>query len=219
VGSGQWAVDLADHLPTEACPLKYTIMSHKQTPSQTIGPFFAHGLTPEQYRYNFTSIAHPVIADTTVDGQQITVMGQVFDGNGKTVEDAMLEFWQCDADGRYPRKEQDPQSPGLKGFGRVGTGTNDLHQYEIRTVKPGAIEGQAPHINVIVFMRGMLNHLFTRIYFSDEAELNEKDEILNLVPPSRRKTLLAKRKEMDGMVVYQFDIHMQGEEETVFFDW
>lgn len=194
-------------------------MKYKQTPSQTIGPFFAHGLTPEQYRYNFTSIAHPVIADTTAEGTQILLTGRVFDGNGDSAVDAMLEFWQCDANGNYAQKEQDPNGTGFKGFGRVGTGMNAQHLYEVRTIKPQALQGQAPHINVILFMRGMLNHQFTRIYFPEEEALNEQDPILNLVPMARRHTLIAKREEKEGVILYRFDIHLQGEMETVFFDW
>ncbi|MFK7776256.1 MAG: protocatechuate 3,4-dioxygenase subunit alpha [Saprospiraceae bacterium] len=191
---------------------------YKQTPSQTIGPFFAHGLTPEQYRYNFTSIAHPVIADSAAKGEQIIIKGNVFDGDGNTVVDALLEFWQCDTKGKYSREEQNPNETGFKGFGRVGTGMNDQHLYEVKTIKPKGIKGEAPFINVTVFMRGMLNHQFTRIYFSDEKALNAKDSILNLVPKSRRNTLIAKRKEVGGLVIYHFDIHIQGKKETVFFD-
>lgn len=194
-------------------------MRQKQTPSQTIGPFFAHGLTPQQYRYNYTSIAHPVMADASVPGEQILLIGQVYDGAGNSCMDAMLEFWQCDARGKYPKQQQDPRAMGFKGFGRVGTGTNQRHQYELRTIKPGALAGQAPHINVTLFMRGMLNHMFTRIYFSDEAGLNAEDRFLNLVPADRRSTLIAKRLEGAGNAVYEFNIYVQGERETVFFDW
>lgn len=193
-------------------------MTHKQTPSQTIGPFFAHGLTAEQYRYHYTSIAHPVIADSSVPGEHIMILGRVFDGEGNSCVDAMLECWQCDAEGRYSDRQQDPKAMGFKGFGRVGTGMNERHQYEIYTIKPASIDGQAPHINLTLFMRGMLNHQFTRIYFSDEVSLNAQDKLLNLVPEDRRQTLIAQRREVKGATVYEFDIHMQGEKETVFFD-
>jgi len=189
----------------------------RQTPSQTIGPFFAHGLTPEQYGYNFTSIASPVMTDESVEGEHIVIKGKVFDGSENTVSDAMLEFWQCDNEGRYFLKEQNQNTKGFKGFGRVGTGMNDESLYEVKTIKPKSTNGQAPHINVILFMRGMLNHQFTRIYFSDENALNDKDSILNLVPKHRRKTLIATREEGDE-VIYDFDFHIQGKNETVFFD-
>ncbi|MCL4157099.1 UNVERIFIED_CONTAM: hypothetical protein GTU68_064170 [Idotea baltica] len=191
---------------------------YKQTPSQTIGPFFAHGLTPEQYHYDFNSIVSPVIADALAKGEHIIIKGNVFDGSGNTVLDAMLEFWHCDAKGKYLQKEQDPKGSGFKGFGRVGTGMNKHHIYEVKTIKPKGIKGEAPFINVTLFMRGMLNHQFTRIYFSDEKELNATDSVLNLVPKSRRKTLVAKRRELAGLVIYEFDIHVQGKKETVFFD-
>ncbi|PHN01915.1 protocatechuate 3,4-dioxygenase subunit alpha [Flavilitoribacter nigricans] len=193
-------------------------MKYKQTPSQTIGPFFAHGLTAEQYRYNYTSIAHPVVADHSVPGEQIIVQGRVFDGAGNSCTDAMLECWQCDAEGRYSDRQQDPKAGGFKGFGRVGTGMNEAGRYEIRTIKPASIYGQAPHINVTLFMRGMLNHQFTRIYFSDEEDLNARDKMLNLVPEDRRQTLIARRLEIAGATVYEFNIYVQGEQETVFFD-
>ena len=193
-------------------------MKFRQTPSQTIGPFFAHGLTPEQYRYRFTSIAHPIIAGASATGEQILITGKVYDGAGNAVNDAMLEFWQCDAEGNYAEKEQNPDEKGFRGFGRVGTGTREDLSFEVNTIKPGSIDGQAPHINVIIFMRGALNHQYTRIYFSDEAALNETDRTLSLVPASRKQTLIAHRTEEQGRIIYTFDVQMQGEKETVFFD-
>lgn len=193
-------------------------IKYRQTPSQTIGPFFAHGLTAEQYRYNYSSIAQPVIADASAEGEHIIIKGKVFDGEGNAVNDAMLEFWQCDANGKYSSQEQHPHSMGFRGFGRVGTGTSEDYSFTVKTVKPGAKQGQAPHIDVIVFMRGALNHQYTRIYFSDETQLNEQDPILNLVQDERRDTLIAKREEKQGILIYHFDIHAQGEKETVFFD-
>jgi protocatechuate 3,4-dioxygenase alpha subunit len=104
------------------------------------------------------------------------------------------------------------------GFGRTGTGTSADASFQIDTVKPGAVgEGQAPHINVVVLMRGMLTHAFTCIYFSDEEELNAVDPALASVPENRRATLIAKRDEASPGT-YRFDIRMQGERETVFFD-
>lgn len=193
-------------------------MKYKQTPSQTIGPFFAYGLTAEQYNYKFNSIAHPEIAGPAAIGQPIMITGQVFDGGGTTVSDAMLEFWQADAQGKYKKSQQNPRDKGFKGFGRIGTGANAQHKYTVHSIKPGAIGGHAPFIHVVLFMRGMLNHQFTRIYFSDEESANEKDPVLNLVPVSRRTTLIARRMNTDGVMKYRFDIHMQGNLETVFFD-
>ncbi len=191
-------------------------MSSKQTPSQTIGPYFAYSLTPEQYGYPFKSLASPEIVDHLSEGERIRLTGQVLDGNGVPVPDAMIEIWQADASGQYP----DPlKSDGFKGLGRVGTGTHAFNRYWFDTIKPGAIEdGQAPHINMVVFMRGLLSHLYTRVYFSDENAENGNDKILNCIEKNRRQTLIAQRQQTPGGVVYLFDIHMQGDRETVFFD-
>ncbi len=195
-------------------------MSAKQTPSQTVGPFFAYGLTPEQYGYAFKSIAGPVMAAPETAGEQIRVEGQVLDGKGEAVDDAMIEIWQADAEGRYAHPA-DPRGSNLPftGFGRAGTGIDPEKRFVFKTIKPGAIgDGQAPHLNVIVFMRGLLSHVYTRIYFSDEADANAADPVLAALPESRRETLIAERVETPHGPVYRFDIHMQGEHETVFFD-
>ena len=192
----------------------------KQTPSQTVGPYFAYGLTPEQYGYEYKQLAGNDLGEDDSGGERIIIRGQVFDGNGETVRDAMLELWQADSQGRYAHPEDRRGSnTGFQGFGRVGTGTSPEHVFEFHTIKPGPIgDGQAPHITVVVFMRGLLNHAYTRIYFSDEAAANDSDPAMALVEPARRNTLIAQRRESSGGVVYQFDIHMQGDQETVFFD-
>lgn len=191
-------------------------MPHIQTPSQTIGPFFAYGLTPEQYGYAFTSIADGILIDEHVPGERITVVGTVTDGEEIPVSDALIEIWQADAGGQYPTGP--PGEGAFNGFGRVGTGTDARNRFRFETIKPGSVAGQAPHINVIVFMRGLLNHLFTRIYFADEAEANARDPVLNTVPQTRRATLIAPRHEAPGRIRYTFNIRMQGKAETVFFD-
>ena len=191
-----------------------------QTPSQTVGPYFAYGLTPEQYGYPLKAIAGGRLADDTSEGKRIRIEGQVFDGNGAVVADAMIEIWQADAQGRYAHPA-DPRGSNsdFRGFGRFGTGTDPKNRFIFDTVKPGAVgDGQAPHINVIVFMRGMLLHTFTRLYFSDETEANASDPVLRTVPDSRRETLIARRQDGPTGTVYRFDIHMQGDAETVFFD-
>ncbi len=191
-----------------------------QTPSQTVGPYFAYGLTPEQYGYPLASIASPDLRSPDVEGQQIRIEGRVLDGNGEVVDDAMIEIWQADPQGRYAHPA-DPRGGNIafKGFGRCGTGTDPENRFIFDSVKPGAVdEAQAPHVNVIVFMRGLLSHLYTRIYFADEADANAKDPVLQSVPAERRDTLIAAREESGGTVVYRFDIHMQGDRETVFFD-
>lgn len=191
-----------------------------QTPSQTVGPFFAYGLTPEQYGYDFKSLAGPELVRDETAGTRIRIEGRVFDGEGKPVPDAMIEIWQADGSGRYAHPA-DPRgsNASFKGFGRCGTGTDLDYRFWFDTVKPGSVDGkQAPHVNVIVFMRGILSHAYTRIYFADEASANASDPVLASVPADRRQTLMAERVETSAGAVYRFDIHMQGERETVFFD-
>ena len=195
-------------------------MTAKQTPSQTVGPFFAYGLTPEQYGYPFRSIANGELAVTDAVGERIRLEGRVFDGEGKVVPDAMIEIWQADGQGRLAHTlDQRGSNSSFKGFGRVGTGTDREQRFIFNTVKPVSVDGRgAPHINVIVTMRGLLLHAFTRIYFSDEVAANANDPVLAEVPAERRQTLIAKREDTPLGPVYRFDIHMQGADETVFFD-
>lgn len=195
-------------------------MAFKQTPSQTVGPYFAYGLTPEQYGYPLASIAGPTLTDAETEGQRIRIEGRVLDGEGAPVDDAMIEIWQADARGRYAHPADERSSnAGFSGFGRVGTGTDPELRYVFETIKPGPVgPGQAPHASLIVFARGLLSHAYTRVYFADEAEANAADPVLASVPAARRDTLIAAREERDGQVVYRFDIVLQGERETVFFD-
>ena len=191
----------------------------KQTPSQTVGPYFAYGLCPQQYDFDFRSLFTAALADREAQGEHITIVGQVFDGNGEAIFDAMLEISQVDSEGRYPASRAECAASGFRGFARVGTGTDPQRRFIVDTVKPGrASAKEAPHLNVIVTMRGMLLHTFTRIYFDDEAAANERDPVLLAVPVERRATLIARREPGTGNAVYRFDIHMQDENETVFFD-
>ncbi len=195
-------------------------MALKQTPSQTVGPFFAYGLTPEQYGYAFTSIAGGSLAQSDTEGERIRIEGRVFDGKGEAIGDAMIEIWQADSMGRYAHPV-DPRgsNASFSGFGRFGTGSDPEKRFIFETVKPGSVDGrQAPHVNVIVLMRGLLSHAYTRIYFSDEAAANAKDPVIASVAAERRRTLIAERRTTPGGPVYRFDIHMQGDKETVFFD-
>lgn len=179
-----------------------------ETPSQTVGPFFHHGLP-----------IHDGPWRAGVAGQRIRVAGAVFDGQG-TVSDALLELWQADAQGRYARAASE-SGEHFQGFARAATDADGRYGFD--TIKPGRVAGpgallQAPHLNLIVLARGLLVHLFTRMYFSDDAEL-EQDPILNLVEPARRATLVARRGDtLAGVVHYAFDVHLQGSAETVFFD-
>ena len=193
-------------------------MTLRQTPSQTVGPFFAYGLTPTQYNYGFDSLFSPVIAKPEADGEHILLIGTVFDGNGAPVGDALLEFLQPNSQGRFIGTVKEAEESGFTGFARVGTGTDTKMRFQVETVKPGVAEvGDAPHIDVIVMMRGVLLHAFTRVYFDDEAA-NATDPVLQSVPAMRRDTLIAKREPIAGKKVYRFDIYMQGDKETVFFD-
>jgi protocatechuate 3,4-dioxygenase alpha subunit len=189
------------------------------TPSQTVGPFFAYGLTARQYGYDFGQPFDDVVALPRAAGEHIVLEGRVIDGDGVAIGDAMVEISHADAGGHYPANLAAVDAGGFRAFGRVGTGTDAQQRYRFRTIKPGAESpGQAPHINVIVLMRGMLLHAFTRVYFSDEAAANAADPALAAVPAERRATLVAQRRDEGGVAVYTFDIHMQGADETVFFD-
>jgi protocatechuate 3,4-dioxygenase, alpha subunit len=191
---------------------------HLQTPSQTVGPYFAYGLVPQQYGYGnaILEIASGTVAAADTPGQRIRIEGQVFDGEDKIIKDALIETWQADHLGRYAHPADTRGSnAGFRGFGRFGTGTTPDNRFIFDTIKPASVDGvQAPHVNVIVLMRGMLLHTFTRIYFADEAAANAKDPALLAVPADRRHTLIAARTGN----VYRFDIRMQGPLETVFFD-
>lgn len=188
----------------------------RQTPSQTVGPFFAYGLTARQYGYDYTSIMDGSLVSDDTSAERITIIGNVFDGGGKVIPDAMIELWQADEKGNYRLLPIQKENTGFKGFGRLGTGTDQGNRFCFTTIKPGSVNGQAPHINVILFMRGSLRHLYTRLYFSDEE--NEKDPLFKSVDSNRVQTLIAKRIERNQAIEYHFDIYMQGEKETVFFD-
>lgn len=181
-----------------------------QTGSQTVGPFFHYGL--------FIG-GDNILVNEKTQGQRILLEGTVFDGDGAPVPDAMIEIWQPDARG-YFNHPADPHhakaDKEFRGFGRADTTNNG--QYLFRTVKPGALaEGAAPYVNVRVFSRGMLIHAVTRLYFGDEAA-NADDPVLNGVDAARRATLIAHRQDFGDLPCYRFDIRLQGEDETVFFD-
>lgn len=189
-------------------------MASKVTPSQTVGPFFHYALPWKD--------GH-VVAGAGAEGARIVIEGRVLDGGGAPVTDAMIEIWQADAHGRYAHVEdrQDkPLSDGFTGFGR--TETDEEGRFRFETVKPGRVPGpgnalQAPHIAVSVFARGLLDRLVTRIYFADERAANEEDPVLGLIDdPAARETLLASAQ--NGTATYRFDIRLQGEDETVFFE-
>jgi protocatechuate 3,4-dioxygenase alpha subunit len=198
-------------------------MTFQATTWQTVGPFFKIGLE-WLYRDN--------LAGPGVQGDHIEITGFVLDGDGKTVPDAVLELWQANSHGKYAHPEdfQDkPLDQAFTGFGRIPT--DESGRFRFTTIKPGRVpapkkEGsgqssptenlQAPHIAVSLCTRGLLRRLITRIYFPDEPS-NAEDFALNLVEPNRRSTLIAKK--VDGMSgTLEWNIVLQGPNETVFFD-
>jgi protocatechuate 3,4-dioxygenase, alpha subunit len=181
------------------------------TPSQTVGPFLHIGLPWPDGPF--------VVPEGTPGGIEIT--GRVFDGAGAPVSDALVETWQCDEAGRFTHPD-DPRPPdggnrACRGFGRCATDGDG--GYRIVTIKPGPLptpdgRTEAPHVDVSIFARGLLDRVVTRIYFADEGEANAADPVLAGLPADRRDTLVAAVR--DGG--YTLDIRLQGDRETVFFD-
>ncbi len=184
----------------------------RATSSQTVGPFFSIGVT----RLNQNELATPGVA-----GERITIQGRVLDGDGNPVPDSLLEIWQANSQGKYAHPEdtqQKPLEPAFKGFGRIPTDENGIFRFT--TIRPGQVSGpgekpQAPHLLLSVFARGLLRRLVTRIYFPDDPA-NSADFALNLVEPARRATLIARKTSQPG--VLEWNVILQGPEETVFFD-
>ena len=175
-------------------------MSLQATTSQTVGPYLHIGLT---------WLITENLAPAGVTGERVSIEGRIIDGDGKPVNDAIVEIWQASAQGKYAQK-------GFRGFGR--SATDDQGMFRFQTVKPGRVPGpggklQAPHVAVNIFMRGQLKQLVTRIYFPDEAA-NADDPVLALVPAERRGTLIAKKT--GGKL--EWNVFLQGADETVFFD-
>jgi protocatechuate 3,4-dioxygenase, alpha subunit len=202
-------------------------MSGRTTPSQTVGPYFGIG---------FAWLERRDLTGPLNGGTRITIRGRVIDGDGEPVPDSVLEIWQADGQGRYAHPEDAPDRMTANhffGFGRVPVNHNG--EFQFTTVKPGCVPGangmpQAPHLVVSVFMRGLLRRLITRIYFYGEAT-NESDPVLTSVPASRRHTLMARVDDAPGLGEKQrdqtrladtetlvWDVHLQGDNETVFFD-
>jgi protocatechuate 3,4-dioxygenase alpha subunit len=182
------------------------------TGSQTVGPYLHIGLDWLVTRN---------IAGRGVKGERVTISGRLLDGDGDGVADGLVEIWQANAHGKYAHPEDRQAKPlerGWRGFGRIPTDANGAFRFS--TIKPGRVPGpdgnaQAPHLVVSVFMRGLLKHLATRMYFPDEPA-NAEDPVLTLVPAARRATLVAKRKAKGAL---EWNIFLQGRDETVFFDF
>lgn len=197
----------------------------KETPSQTAGPYVHIGLAPGAA--GFDIYKHELgwdIAGPKAKGERIRVEGVVTDGTGHPVKDVLLEVWQANAEGIYAHPEHPGDvEEGFRGWGRVITDF-ETGEWTFDTVKPGAVLGRhgammAPHLNLWIVARGINIGLNTRMYFSDEVDANATDPVINLIEwQSRRATLIAQRSEKEGQIVYRFDIVLQGENETVFFD-
>ncbi len=188
-------------------------MSLQTTSSQTIGPYLHIGLT---------WLITDDLAPAGVSGERVAIEGRIVDGDGNAVNDAVVEIWQANAHGRYAHPDdtqQKPLEPQFKGFGRVTTDNDGVFRFT--TIKPGRVPGpagemQAPHLNVTIFMRGLLKHLITRMYFPDEPA-NDEDPVLQGVPPDRRRTLIATAR--DGKSALTWNVILQGQDETVFFNY
>ncbi|MBY6117333.1 protocatechuate 3,4-dioxygenase subunit alpha [Mameliella alba] len=197
----------------------------KETPSQTAGPYVHIGLAPGAAGFDiYERELGWDIAGPNAEGERIRVEGLVIDGTGSPIKDVMLEAWQANAKGVYAHPEGGGEvEEGFRGWGRVITDFAS-GEWGFDTVKPGKTPGrngttQAPHINLWIVARGINVGLNTRIYFDDEPEANAEDPVMNTIEWERRRaTLLAKRTERDGKPVYRFDIQLQGQDETVFFD-
>jgi protocatechuate 3,4-dioxygenase alpha subunit len=184
----------------------------KETPSQTAGPYVHIGLATEAAGFSAFPSFGADIAGPDAVGERIRVEGTILDGEGAVMTDALLEVWQADAQGRHA----DPTAnAGFTGFGRT---VPDFESgvFRFDTIKPGAIQG-APHLNLWLVARGINLGLHTRLYFSDEAT-NDTDPVLSMLDPLRRATLIAARHDTKDLPLYRFDIRVQGEQETVFFD-
>jgi protocatechuate 3,4-dioxygenase, alpha subunit len=205
------------------------ISPSKETPSQTAGPYVHIGLIPHQAGFDiFENNFSNVLVSPKTAGERIVIEGRIFDGAGAPIRDVLVEIWQANAAGRYnheaDRQDGKAIDPTFRGWGRTGTDF-ETGLYRFETVKPGSVVGRrghrpmAPHVNVWLAARGINIGLSTRMYFSDETDANAQDPVLNIIEqPSRRETLIARREMRDDGVAYVFDIHLQGDRETVFFD-
>ena len=197
----------------------------RESASQTAGPYVHIGLAPGAAGFDiYREELGWDIAGPNAKGERIRVEGLVIDGTGSPVKDVLLEVWQANAEGHYAHPEGGGEvEEGFRGWGRVITDF-DTGEWGFDTVKPGAVMGRngrlmAPHLNLWLVSRGINIGLNTRMYFDDEAEANAKDPVIHLIEwEKRRATLIAKREMRDGTPVYRFDIRLQGDGETVFFD-
>ena len=200
--------------------------SLKETPSQTAGPYVHIGMTP-----NFCGIGGVYAADLgatmingPVEGERISLELRLLDGSGAPLSDGLIEIWQADANGSFvaPTAPNSNSVPAFTGWGRLPANEQGVMVFE--TIKPGRVAGpdgalQAPHISLWIVARGINIGLQTRVYFADEAEANADDFVLNKIMDKRRRQTLIARREEGSPARYVLDIHLQGEKETVFFDF
>jgi len=201
-----------------------------QTPGQTLGPFFQQGLLRTRAVFQVPGLCNDEsdvfgadLAPPGALGERFTLEGNVYDGLGAPIGDALLELWQANAQGRYDHPldaSGGELDAAFRGFGRAATDARGA--FSFRSILPGSVPAaaglQAPHLNLVLGARGMTRHAFTRVYFAGDARL-ERDPVLALVPEARRHTLLARPSgQREGVPAYRFDIHLQGENETVFFE-
>jgi protocatechuate 3,4-dioxygenase alpha subunit len=187
-------------------------VSLRASTSQTIGPYLRIGLE---------WMVIEDLAPQGVTGERVQIHGKIFDADSKPVNDAAVEIWQANGQGKYASPDDPQANPVEKAFRGYGRSlTDEAGAFRFRTIKPGRVPGpegglQAPHITVTIFMRGLLKQLQTRIYFPDDLA-NADDPVLNLVPAERRATLVAKKR-ADGTL--EWNVVLQGKNETVFFDF
>ena len=199
----------------------------KESPSQTAGPYIHIGATPNWVEITgvWDEDLGLVLVGPETKGERILVKGRIFDGSGHPIKDALVEIWQADADGLYnsPEEKRGKADPHFVGWGRQPT-DGSTGEYRFETIKPGRVpykDGRlmAPHITVWIVARGINIGLHTRLYFSDEAAANAECPVLARIEHKvRLATLIAARGEENGMPTYTFDIHLQDDKETVFFD-
>lgn len=203
----------------------HPIPTLRESPSQTAGPYVHIGMTP-----NFAELKGVFAADLgssmingAVEGERIEIVLRLIDGAGAPVSDGVIEIWQADASGSFigPTAPHSNAAPAFTGFGRQAA--SETGELRFETIKPGRVAGpdgkpMAPHVSLWIVARGINIGLQTRLYFADEAEVNDADFVLNkIMDKRRRQTLIATREEGD-LPRYVLDIHLQGEKETVFFD-
>ena len=199
----------------------------KETPSQTAGPYIHIGATPNHAEITgvYAEDLGKAMLKKGAKGERITIVGHVYDGGGAPLKDALIEIWQADAAGLYnsPQEKRGKADPNFSGFGRQPT-DGATGEYKFETIKPGQVpfvDGRmmAPHVTFWIIARGINLGLHTRMYFSDEGAANAKCPVLaRLEHQHRIKTLIAQRSDKAGKVTYTFDVRLQGEDETVFFD-